>query len=75
MSEERKRKGGTGILIAVVLIPLLYVLSIGPAVMLVNKTKISSKPFEVFYAPVIWVAENTSLEKPLNRYAEWWLDR
>jgi len=52
-------------------IPLLYVLNIGPAI-----KYLSGSPFtdalEILYAPVIWLHENTLLIEPLEDYAKLW---
>ena len=55
-----------------ILLPILYVLSIGPVVALVEKTGAGHKAVEVFYTPVIWLHDNTPLKEPLEKYAELW---
>ena len=74
MSAESKRTGSGAVvaLVLAVLLPALYVLSIGPVVALVEKTGVGGEEARVFYAPVIWLHDNTPLEKPLEAYAELW---
>ena len=74
MSPESKRTGsGAAVaLLIAILLPILYVLSIGPVVALVEKTGVGDEAARVFYAPVIWLHDNTPLEKPLEAYAELW---
>jgi hypothetical protein len=59
---RREDKGGWGVAVIVVaialLLPVLYVLSLGPAVRLVNGGFLSESAAEAFYTPLIFVAEN-----------------
>jgi hypothetical protein len=80
--EEANEPHGRGsklalITTAAVVLPLLYVLSIGPVALVLNKTHdfgglISEKPLEAFYAPVVWLAMNTPLRRPLDAYMRFW---
>lgn len=56
------------------LLPLLYVLSIGPVVAIAERTKSteSLKLLKAVYAPVIWLHDHTILKKPLEAYVELW---
>ena len=57
---------------ALLLLPVLYVLSIGPVVAAVKRTGKGEDAAMSFYAPVIWLHNNTPLEKPLEWDAELW---
>jgi len=74
----RRWKGGPAIALGMaLLLPILYVLSIGPAAYLVRATGPSPELEEAaqwFYFPVVWLHENTPLHKPLNAYVEFWED-
>ncbi|MFW6287059.1 MAG: hypothetical protein ACOC29_03870 [Candidatus Sumerlaeota bacterium] len=62
-------------LLAILLIPVLYVLSIGPVAALYELTQPSFMPqaaLEAFYFPVLWLHENTPLAEPLEKYVEMW---
>ena len=68
-------KGSAGwFVIFVVVIPLLYVLSIGPVAALVSRTNTGrgASVLTKVYAPVIWLHEHTILKKPLEAYVELW---
>ena len=76
--EEDKSTGSTGFIIAcaAIVIPLLYVLSIGPVAMVCEKTNIPheiEQGFELFYAPLIWLHDHTFLQDPLKEYVMWWM--
>lgn len=76
MSEENENKSHRGILmvIAVVIaIPLLYVLSIGPAEAIATKYPKCEPVFHKFYFPLGWLAVYTPLGKPLKWYVRLWI--
>lgn len=55
----------------ILLLPMLYVLSIGPMAFLTNASSGHSSlqsQIRSFYRPVIWLHDNTSLKTPLERY-------
>jgi hypothetical protein len=58
--------------IALALTPVLYTLSVGPAVYVGMRSGASPEPLRVFYAPLIWLAENTLLGGPLDWYVDLW---
>ena len=60
------------VMVIAVLLPVLYVLSIGPVVALVEATGVGREASKVFYAPVIWLHHNTPLKEPLEAYGELW---
>jgi hypothetical protein len=59
------------------LLLLLYVLSTGPVVMMVNKKIIRSKTLlgivAVVYSPMEWAYDNPALHKPLGVYLHLWV--
>jgi hypothetical protein len=68
-------KGSSGWFpVSAMLLPLLYVLSIGPVVAIAERTKSteSLKLLKAVYAPVIWLHDHTILKKPLEAYVELW---
>ena len=71
IEEEVPSPGRSGGTLAWVILaaPLLYILSIGPVLRFGGKTLL---PFDVIYAPVIWLHDHTPLEKPLEWYVELW---
>jgi len=76
MSEEPRRKShGMTWTFFLVVTPVLYVLSIGPAFYLAG-SEILPIPFNwitTFYLPVLWLRDHTPLWELLNAYLEWWL--
>ncbi len=72
LSDERGSSFGLIVTFAVFLLPVLYVLSIGPVAMIVEKMGIDRGPFQVFYVPVIWLHDHTFLEQPLEWYVSLW---
>lgn len=49
-----------------------YILSIGPIVALIENLNIEKGSVETFYGPVIWLHDETLLEKPLEWYSDLW---
>lgn len=72
-SEEQSGSGGLVWIAVIILLPVLYVLSIGPVAVIVDKTGIMP-PSNIrrFYHPVIWLHDNTPLRKPLEAYLRLW---
>ncbi len=75
-----KRGGGAVVVLAVVgvliVLPMLYVLSIGPVVWLAHSGLISpslAPALEFAYSPLKWVADNVPILGPaINGYVELW---
>jgi hypothetical protein len=67
-----RRRYGLWIALALVLAPVLYMLSAGPAVYLVERTGTGDDAARIVYAPLIWLAENTPLRGPLVWYIDLW---
>jgi hypothetical protein len=73
---EREKSGGGAMAAALVtfllLMPVLYVLSLGPAIWYVNR---GNEPgiFETIYYPIAWLYENCEPAQPLlDWYVEIW---
>lgn len=77
-SETRRSRGGLAIaLVIALLLPIFYVLSIGPAVYALKATGPNRELEEaagVFYFPVIFLHQTTPLRGPLEAYVEFWED-
>jgi hypothetical protein len=57
-----------------VLLPLVYILSVGPAIFLVIKFPSLGRPATTIYQPLIWLNnKNTLLKQPLEKYEEFWV--
>jgi hypothetical protein len=77
MSEEPKTKSNlTNILVAVVLVPIFYVLSVGPATMIDRRVGRLPKWIGTFYAPLEWLYDHQPIiRKPLDGYCDLWRGR
>ena len=76
MSDETTSKAGKTWLLylsRIVLLPLCYLFSVGPAVVLVERSAISRGAFESTYAPVIWLVEVTGTSSAADAYVRLWL--
>jgi hypothetical protein len=77
MDEKRTNKSSPVWAVVVLLVLAsvpLYVLSIGPAVYLLNVGFIrSTKPIETFYAPLVWAAERWEPLDRVHRYIHLWV--
>jgi hypothetical protein len=58
--------------VAVVVLPLIYLLSVGPAVVVVVKAPRLRDPVRAVYAPMIWLHDHTSLKKTMDSYLGFW---
>ena len=71
---SRKRGGGFAVVLVVLMFaaPVLYVLSVGPAIRL-HRTcgQPTREAIETIYRPVEWLL-STPLEEPLQWYIELW---
>jgi hypothetical protein len=63
-------------LLLLLLLPLLYVASIGPAWVSYHNNHISHETFSTAYAPVFRIAKSSRWsEKHLLLYLNWWYDQ
>ena len=74
--KDKSSRGGGAVVVAILLllmaVPLLYVLSIGPAVLYYADRQDTSWP-EAFYMPLIWLSDNSEIaERVLEGYVELW---
>jgi hypothetical protein len=67
--------GWLGIWFFVVLMPICYVLSIGPVGAIAKKGPNASWVVTArkFYYPVMWLGDHTPLKKPLEAYFRLWV--
>jgi hypothetical protein len=74
MSEEadKGRVSGWWALLAMPAALVLYVLSIGPAIMIVKRTGKGIEVVDAVYAPLEWLHDNTALGGPLRSYVNLW---
>lgn len=71
--EQDSKRSSSALLIWLVAVPLLYVLSIGPVgTIAVESHLISLNLVQTFYAPVIWLRNNTPMRGPLDWYGHLW---
>lgn len=66
-------KRSSVVIAAVVAIPLLYLLSIGPAVAISEKFPSSGPTMRRVYLPIIWLHHHTVLRGPIEAYLELWV--
>ena len=74
MSEESHGRSGMwrAMVLAVVLSPVFYALSFGPAARMAPPTASAWRFMKSFYHPVFWLHDNTSLARPLEWYVGKW---
>lgn len=53
-------------------LPIIYFLSVGPAVVIVVKAPSLRTPVRAIYTPVIWLHDHTSLKKTMDSYLGFW---
>lgn len=78
MDENKKRRPIAGMVIAVLilLLPVLYVGSIGPAVWLREHGAVSQNTILAVYAPITWLNDNsTTFRDALQSYLDLWVKR
>jgi hypothetical protein len=71
---EREQKSGSGwfMWIALAALPLIYGLSIGPTCRVVQRSGANPTVLRQFYAPIVWLHQNTILQKPIEAYLDQW---
>ncbi|MGO8930969.1 MAG: hypothetical protein ACLQU3_29285 [Limisphaerales bacterium] len=76
---ERSSKGLLGVSLCwLAVVVVLYIMSIGPAMMIADKMNISNPQpaaqfFTTFYKPIEWAYANTLLHKPIGLYYHLWV--
>ncbi len=75
MNEEKDKNNTIAITTFIIgVLPIIYILSIGPVAFFYQKYNISGttywKYIISFYTPVTWLHDNTPLKKPLENYVE-----
>jgi hypothetical protein len=73
MTADRKKPGVAFWATVVVVVLVLYVLSVGPAAVLMHKGLVSRHAFGVIYWPLM--ASPAPVYNALNWYGGWWLER
>lgn len=62
-------------IVVLILLPILYLLSVPPAVIFTMKGSSSlptQRRVQLYAAPSHWLQAHTPLAEPLDRYFEWW---
>jgi len=75
MSDDSRRGSESTAIFVPLLLPVIYMLSIGPVIFAVEKLHAKSsmqKPVMTFYAPMSWLHDHTALKQPIERYVHWW---
>lgn len=86
LDEKRSAKRGSGgaavlvvLIVGLGLLPLVYTLSIGPVILMVDRNWIGKEwmpALETTYWPLEWTSNNVPIVGPaIMAYAEWWQDR
>jgi hypothetical protein len=76
---DASRQGSAGFIAAVVVLllvcaPLLYALSIGPAIVLFHRGTIDEEQIDRAYAPILYIDNRCEASRPLLRgYVRLWL--
>lgn len=61
------------LLLVLLFLPILYVLSLGPVIWIVNRTGMEPGVFTVIYAPLEWLHEESEFAKwVLDAYIKLW---
>ncbi len=55
-------------IMAIFLLPILYLLSSGPVAWLFQVNNWSTQSVKAFYAPVVYLHDNTALKNPIEFY-------
>ena len=73
MNEESEQKSVYSVFVWVfIIVPVLYVLSIGPVALMAKGNGSGVSTVKPIYAPVIWLHDHTPLKKPLEAYLGLW---
>ena len=67
MTEEHNQMSNrSGIVAMVIVLPIVYVLSLGPVVLIAKKHDYNGDAIKRVYAPVVWLHDHTFLKKSLS---------
>lgn len=69
---DRRRTIQVSCVIAFVVLPVFYFLSIGPALWLTNRGYVSDGQFKTAYAPLLWARQWGPFGEVLQRYVWLW---
>jgi hypothetical protein len=72
MTDEKRGVAWWAIVLLLLLLPVLYLLSIGPAELIVPPDGMVGKAAAAFYGPLIWLHSNTPLDGALDWYIGMW---
>ncbi len=60
------------LMVGLVVVPLIYILGVGPAIVIVVKAPKLRDPVRAVYAPMLWLHEHTSLKATMDPYLAFW---
>ena len=60
------------VVVMMIILPIIYVLSVGPAIFIVVKFPKMRAPIHAVYAPMIWLHDHTDLKKIMAPYLAFW---
>jgi hypothetical protein len=71
------KRGLTFVALLLVSLPLFYFLSVGPVCLILDKTNgfggvITKEMVREIYWPIVWLDDNTFMEKPIEFYLRLW---
>jgi hypothetical protein len=74
MTDETREGRSTrwAVVLALLLLPALYALSLGPVKLAVVHTGQGVRAYVTFYRPLFWLHDHTPLRGPLEWYVERW---
>ena len=78
MSSSRNSRSA-GVATALIALPIVYVLSIGPVAYWVEgrgwfRSPAADAALSLIYAPLMLIVDSTGLTEPFDRYLEWWVE-
>jgi len=73
--EQERSEGGLVWVTYIAIVAFLYVVSIGPASLVVKGKPNGAAIVRTVYFPVVWLHDHTILRQPLNVYVDLWVGR
>ena len=70
--DENQSHSAATLALVLILVPAMYVLSVGPVVAIVRKLNMGETAMQYVYAPVFWLHDHTVLKEPLEAYSHLW---